>query len=80
MVEHIAGGCGPGLRPNPWGRCIPFGQGYDRGYPRRGYDRGYGGGYDRRDAPRYGYQPRVPRMGCPRGMHPGNSGRCVPNY
>ncbi|WP_027165959.1 hypothetical protein [Mesorhizobium sp. WSM3224] len=23
LVEHVAGGCGPGWHPNYWGRCVP---------------------------------------------------------
>jgi hypothetical protein len=25
FVQHVAWGCGPGRRPNPWGRCMPSG-------------------------------------------------------
>lgn len=40
-VERVAGGCGPGWHPNPWGECRPNGYG-----PRRFYGGpGYGGGY-----------------------------------
>lgn len=59
LIARVAGGCGPGFHPNPWGRCRPNDRGYGYGYggPRgpygdrpgygygRGYDRGYGG-YD----------------------------------
>ena len=24
-IVNVAGGCGPGMHPNPWGRCVPFG-------------------------------------------------------
>ena len=56
LVERVAGGCGPGFHPNPWGHCRPNDRGYGygggwggpRGYgDRGGYDRGYGGGYGR---------------------------------
>ena len=42
-IITVAGGCGGGLHPNRWGRCVPNRHyGYDRAYPRwRGY---YGGG------------------------------------
>jgi len=48
-VVHVAGGCGPGMHPNPWGRCVPNGYGrgpvvVGPGY-RRGWDRD--GGWDR---------------------------------
>ncbi|WP_370880064.1 GCG_CRPN prefix-to-repeats domain-containing protein [Labrys monachus] len=23
LVIKVAGGCGPGWHPNPWGRCVP---------------------------------------------------------
>ncbi|GEP11672.1 GCG_CRPN prefix-to-repeats domain-containing protein [Methylobacterium gnaphalii] len=23
LIEHVAGGCGPGFHPNPWGVCRP---------------------------------------------------------
>jgi hypothetical protein len=58
LIERVAGGCGPGFHPNPWGHCRPNGWGWggprgpyggrpDYGYG-RGYDRGHGGygGYD----------------------------------
>ncbi|MDP4023728.1 hypothetical protein Q8W71_13915 [Methylobacterium sp. NEAU 140] len=56
-VERVAGGCGPGFHPNPWGHCRPNarGWGYGWGGPRGPYggrpDHGYGpergpGGYD----------------------------------
>ena len=43
-VVEVAGGCGRGFHPNPWGRCVPHRYGFygprrDRGYPY------YGGGY-----------------------------------
>ena len=53
LVERVAGGCGPGFHPNPWGRCRPndrsWGYGGPRGYygDRPGYGYGYGRGYDR---------------------------------
>ncbi|TXM92679.1 hypothetical protein FV232_04620 [Methylobacterium sp. WL30] len=56
VIEHVAGGCGPGFHPNPWGRCRPNDRGYGGGYggprgfysdrPAYGYRGGYGG-YDR---------------------------------
>ena len=46
IVERVAGGCGPGFHPNPWGHCRPNdrGWGYGGGY---GGPRGYGYGGDR---------------------------------
>ena len=44
-IVHVAGGCGPGMHPNPWGRCVPFG--YRRGpvvVVRPGYRRGWDDG------------------------------------
>jgi hypothetical protein len=92
LLQTIAGGCGRGFHPNPWGRCVPshyddYGSGYDESYrpaprydyqqqPRYGYQQDPGYGYD--DG---GYAPqRIDRGGCPRGRHPGNSGRCVKDY
>jgi hypothetical protein len=23
LITTVAGGCGPGLHPDPWGRCVP---------------------------------------------------------
>ncbi|GAN52359.1 GCG_CRPN prefix-to-repeats domain-containing protein [Methylobacterium radiotolerans] len=57
VIERVAGGCGPGFHPNPWGHCRPNDRGWGWGGPRGpyggrpgygGYDRGYGGygGYD----------------------------------
>jgi hypothetical protein len=44
-IVQVAGGCGPGLHPNRWGRCIPNHYGYYGARPAwRGY---YGGGYYR---------------------------------
>jgi hypothetical protein len=44
-IVQAAGGCGPGLHPNRWGRCSPSRFGYYRARPAwRGY---YGGGYAR---------------------------------
>jgi len=75
LVQTIDTGCARGYYRSH-GRCIPYSRSYHGG-PRYGY---YGG-------PRYYSHPRyyggrdyVPSRGCPRGMHPGNSGRCVPNY
>ena len=45
-IVHVAGGCGPGMHPNPWGRCVPFGWGARRGpvvVVRPGYRRGWDG-------------------------------------
>ncbi|POR39978.1 hypothetical protein [Methylobacterium sp. V23] len=61
VVEYVAGGCGPGFHPNPWGRCRPNDRGYgygDYGYggPRRFYEGrpyGYGEGYRRRGGYEY---------------------------
>ena len=58
LVEHVAGGCGPGFHPNPWGRCRPNDRGWGYGGP-RSYDGGgpgygYGGGYDRGPRGYYG--------------------------
>ena len=46
-IVQVAGGCGPGLHPNRWGRCIPNRRGY---YSARPYRGGYygGGGYPSR--------------------------------
>ena len=46
-VVQVAGGCGPGLHPNRWGRCAPNRYGYNRARPawRGYYGGGYGGGY-----------------------------------
>jgi opacity protein-like surface antigen len=42
-IVQVAGGCGPGLHPNRWHRCVPNRYGYYRDRPVwRGY---YGGGY-----------------------------------
>lgn len=62
VVEFVAGGCGPGFHPNPWGRCRPNDRGYGyggSGGPRRFYEGrpayGYGDGYGRRgDGDGYG--------------------------
>ena len=56
VIEQVAGGCGPGFHPNPWGHCRPngwgggwggysgrAGHGYGGGYGRGGYGGGYGG-------------------------------------
>jgi hypothetical protein len=37
-IVQVAGGCGGGLHPNRWGRCVPNRYGYDR-------SRAYWGGY-----------------------------------
>lgn len=63
VVEFVAGGCGPGFHPNPWGRCRPNDRGYgDGGYggPRRFYEgrpHGSGDGYGCRGGYEYG-RPR----------------------
>lgn len=43
IIERVAGGCGPGFHPNPWGHCRPN----YRGWGGWGGPRGYGGGYER---------------------------------
>jgi hypothetical protein len=40
-IIEVAGGCGRGLHPNRWGRCVPNGYGYDR--PRAYWGGGYRG-------------------------------------
>lgn len=53
LIERVAGGCGPGFHPNPWGHCRPNDRGWGYGGPRGpygghpGYGYGYGGGYER---------------------------------
>ena len=58
LIEHVAGGCGPGFHPNPWGRCRPndrgWGYGGPRGYYGGGQSYGYGGGYERGPRGYYG--------------------------
>ena len=46
-IVQVAGGCGWGLHPNRWGRCVPNGYGYARPGPYHGggYGGGYGGGW-----------------------------------
>jgi hypothetical protein len=42
-IVQVAGGCGRGLHPDRWGRCVPSRYGY---YKPRPYWQGYyGGGY-----------------------------------
>ncbi|MCK2057153.1 MULTISPECIES: hypothetical protein [unclassified Methylobacterium] len=56
VVEFVAGGCGPGFHPNPWGRCRPNDRGYGYGGPRRFYEGrpyGYGDSYGRRGSYEY---------------------------
>ncbi|MCJ2054742.1 GCG_CRPN prefix-to-repeats domain-containing protein [Methylobacterium sp. J-070] len=60
--ERVAGGCGPGFHPNPWGHCRPNDRGWGYGGPRGPYGGrpyGYGGGYERGpggyDGPRRSY-------------------------
>ncbi|WCS23404.1 hypothetical protein LOK46_19790 [Methylobacterium sp. NMS14P] len=66
VIERVAGGCGPGFHPNPWGHCRPNDRGWGWGGPRGpyggrpgygGYDRGYGGhgGYGGYEGPRRFY-------------------------
>jgi hypothetical protein len=48
-VTTVAGGCGPGWHPNPWGACV---RSYRRGPPPRfyrdgGWDRGRHEGWER---------------------------------
>lgn len=52
VIEQVAGGCGPGWHPNPWGECRPNrrpppywgdGYGYRRPPPPPDYGYGYGG-------------------------------------
>ena len=56
VIERVAGGCGPGFHPNPWGHCRPNERGWGWGGPRGPYGRpGYGGyerGYGGYDGPR----------------------------
>jgi hypothetical protein len=43
-IVHVAGGCGPGMHPTPWGGCRPFG--WRRGpaiVVRPGFRRGWEG-------------------------------------
>ncbi|WP_342107954.1 GCG_CRPN prefix-to-repeats domain-containing protein [Methylobacterium sp. SI9] len=58
LIERVAGGCGPGFHPNPWGRCRPndrdWGYGGSRGYYGGGPGYGYGGGYERGPRGYYG--------------------------
>ena len=42
-IVQVAGGCGAGLHPNRWGRCVPNRYGYYR--PRPHWPGYYGGGY-----------------------------------
>lgn len=90
LVQPVIDGCPRGAY-RYYGRCTSN----SRRYRSPRYDYGYynapqyyvrpyyedspsyydGPGYY--DGPRYDY---VPRMGCPPGRHPGNSGRCVPNW
>jgi hypothetical protein len=48
-IERVAGGCGPGFHPNPWGHCRPNDRGWGWGGPRGPYGGrpGYGYGYER---------------------------------
>ncbi len=67
LIERVAGGCGPGFHPNPWGHCRPNDRGWGYGGPRGydsgrpgygyggGYERGFGGGYGGYDGPRRFY-------------------------
>jgi len=33
VIVQVAGGCGRGLHPDRWGRCVPNRYGYYRAYP-----------------------------------------------
>ena len=60
MIQRVAGGCGPGFHPNPWGHCRPNDRGWGWGGPRGPYGGrpGYGGperGYGGYDGPRRSY-------------------------
>ncbi|KAA0124640.1 hypothetical protein CIW48_07745 [Methylobacterium sp. P1-11] len=60
VIERVAGGCGPGFHPNPWGHCRPNDRGWGWGGPRGPYGGrpGYGGperGYGGYDGPRRSY-------------------------
>jgi hypothetical protein len=81
LAQEISYGCGRGFHPNPRGRCVPSGgYGYGDAYGWRS-DRGREYGRENYDQPEYGRSiGMVPRQGCPRGQHPGNSGRCVNNF
>lgn len=69
IIERVAGGCGPGFHPNPWGHCRPNGWGGGWGGP-RGY--GYGGGYERGGyGGGYGRGPGGYGTGGPRGSYGG---------
>lgn len=43
-IVQVAGGCGWGLHPNRWGRCVPNRYGYGYARPRPYYGGGYYGG------------------------------------
>lgn len=48
FMDNVAFGCGPGFRPNEWGRCVPMRpwESYPQRYYRDG-DRGEHHGWDR---------------------------------
>ncbi|MGJ4858702.1 hypothetical protein ACN6KF_004703 [Labrys sp. La1] len=52
LVQQVAWGCGPGWRPNIWGRCVPQYPVYSYGWSRPVYYHGWGGGWRR---PYYGH-------------------------
>ena len=56
-IIEVAGGCGRGFHPNPWGRCVPHRWSYYRSWRGDRYYGGgyYGGGYDWRWRHRYHY-------------------------
>jgi hypothetical protein len=62
-IEEVAGGCGPGWHPNPWGRCVPHR--YGGGYGFR--DPYWGGGY-------YGHRRHYDGWGGHRGWDGGGWG------
>ncbi|OCC02005.1 hypothetical protein BA190_26195 [Labrys sp. WJW] len=50
LVQQVAWGCGPGWRPNIWGRCVPQYPVYSYGsygWSRPVYYYGWGGGWHR---------------------------------
>ncbi len=47
LVQQVDWGCGPGWRPNIWGRCVPEYPVYSYGWRRPVYYYGWGGGWRR---------------------------------
>ena len=47
LIQQVAGGCGSGWHPSPWGECRPNRRPYWAG--------GYGGPYGYHPPPPYGY-------------------------